>query len=82
MIRKMAIYAVVALIPGFALAAGADTNGVASPATAAPAAAAQGKSNVTAKTDATAKPDVAKKVVHHRGEHKTGDDKAGAAAVK
>jgi hypothetical protein len=79
MIRKMAICVVVALVPGFALAAG--TNGAASAPATTPAAA-QDKSNVTVKTDATAKPDVAKKAVHHRGEHKTGGDKAGAPAVK
>jgi len=80
MIRKMAICAVVALIPGFAFAADAVTN---SAAPAAPAAVAPDKGNVTAKTDTTAKTDVTKKAVHHRGAHKTGDDKAGStAAVK
>ena len=82
MIRKMAICAIVALVPGFALAAVADTNGAAPAANAAPVAGAQDKSNVTVKNDATAKPDVAKKAVHHRGAHKNPNDKAGAAAVK
>jgi hypothetical protein len=87
MIRKIAICAVVALVPGFAVAAGSSAN--------VPAAAdthvvgADVKADAAVKTDATAKPNAAVKTdvaakgkaVHHRVRNKTTDDKSKAGST-
>jgi hypothetical protein len=94
MIRKIAACAVIAIVPGFALAAGvganvsssADTHAVGAnvKADAAVKSDAAAKTDATAKTDAAVKTDaVAKtgKVVHHPVAHKVKDDKSKSSAT-
>jgi hypothetical protein len=88
MIRKIAACAVIALVPGFAFAAGASTN-VPVPADT-HAVSADTKTDALVKTDATAKPHAAVKTdapaktgktVRHRVTNKTTDDKSKAGST-
>ena len=82
MIRKMAVCAVIALVPGFAFAAGTSANVPASADT--HAVSADTKTDAAAKADAAVKTDAAAKpgkVVRHRVTNKTTDDKAKAGST-
>ena len=88
MIRKIAACAVIALVPGFAFAAGASTN-VPVPADT-HTVSTDKKADAVVKTDATAKPNAVVKTdaaakpgkaVRHRVTNKTTDDKSKAGST-
>jgi hypothetical protein len=78
MIRKLVVCAVVALVPSFALAAGAGTLVPVPADSASHAVTVDAKTDSSVKTDATAKPD---KAVRHRVTHKTKGEKAKAGTT-
>jgi hypothetical protein len=75
MLRKLVVVAVVALVPGFALAAGTDVVAPAPVDSATHAVSGDLKTDKSVKTDTSAKP---AKVVRHRVTNKVAPDKAKA----
>lgn len=73
MLRKLVVVAVIALVPGFALAAGMDVVTPAPVDSATHAVSGDLKTDKSVKTDTSAKP---AKVVRHRVTHKGAPDKA------